>query len=262
MWFILAAMHRSAQPPRPAGSSAVDEYLRARSHRRRGAVAGLGFVLLGGVLVDAAAQASAGAVRAVLVSLSVVSLLLAWRGLRPGRDPERWLRGAAGETATARLLDRLPASRWAVLHDRRIPGSRANLDHLVIGPSGVWLLDTKVTRARIQAGWRTVRFGDRRLDTGPAKWEAQVVADRLDIPVRPLVVVHGYGLRRRGCRCAGVRVVPAGGLLRRLRRRPRRLGRRRRRLDAARIVALAERAELFFPVAGRHPGEKGAVLRG
>ena len=92
-----------------------------------------------------------GPTRAVLLALSGAALLAAWWYLRSGPDPERWRRGAAGERATAALLDRLPARTWAVLHDRRVPGSRANLDHLIIGPSGVWVLDTKTTRARVRA---------------------------------------------------------------------------------------------------------------
>ena len=123
------------------------------------------------------------------------------------------------------MLDRLPARRWAVRHDLAVPGSRANVDHLVIGPSGVWVIDTKTTRAPVRAGWRTVRVGDHRLDTGPAQWEAEVSADRLGAAVRPLIVVHGEGLRRRGGRTGGVRVVPAAGLLGRLRRGRRRLDR-------------------------------------
>jgi hypothetical protein len=42
----------------------------------------------------------------------------------------------AGERRTARLLDPLKRHGWAVLHDLAVAGSRANLDHLVIGPGG------------------------------------------------------------------------------------------------------------------------------
>lgn len=60
----------------------------------------------------------------------------------------RWRFGAAGEMRTAAVLSRLER-RWRrhrrciVLHDRIVPGSRANIDHVVVGPSGVWVLDTK-----------------------------------------------------------------------------------------------------------------------
>jgi hypothetical protein len=169
---------------------------------------------------------------------ATVAFVLAWV-VRPAPDPERWLRGAAGERATAELLERLPPRRWVVLHDRAIPGCRANIDHVVVGPTGVWVIDSKSFRATLRAGWRSVEVGGRRLDTGPAAWEASVVAAHLGYPAVPLIVVHGHGLPRRGRRCRGVRVVPATGLLRRLQRGRRRLGR-------GDVAALAERCDDEF----------------
>ena len=166
----------------------------------------------------------------------------------PGRrDIDRWRRGAAGEEWTAGLLDGLPRRRWAVWHDLPVPGSRANIDHLVVGPTGVWVVDTKTTRAEVRSGWRSVRLGDRRLDVAPTRWEAEVVADRLAAElgdeavrtgaVRAVVALHspsvrgdGGGLRPRGRKVDGVPVVPAGALLRRLRRGRRRLAGRDRRV--------------------------------
>jgi len=159
----------------------------------------------------------------------------------PRPDPERWLRGAAGEQATAALLQRLPARRWAVMHDLAVPGSRANIDHLVIGRTGVWVVDTKATRAPVRSGWWSVRFGGRKLDSGPARWEAEVASELLGVPVRPIIAVHGHGLRRRGARAGGVRVVPASSLVKRLRRGPRRLG----RIEVAEVADLAH--EILAP---------------
>jgi hypothetical protein len=71
-------------------------------------------------------------------------------GLRfqPSPDAIVWRRGAAGERRTARLLEPLERHGWVVLHDLSVPGSRANLDHLVIGPGGVFVIDSKQYR-----GW-------------------------------------------------------------------------------------------------------------
>jgi len=159
---------------------------------------------------------------------------------RPRHDPGRWLRGADGERATATMLDRLPGRRWVVLHDRRVPGSRANLDHLVVGPTGVWVVDSKACRGAVRARRRSRWMGERRLATGAAAWEAEVVGDRLGISVTPIVAVHGGALARRGRRCHGVRVLPAGAVVRRLRRG-------RRVLDRAQVRAFAERADRLFP---------------
>jgi hypothetical protein len=38
----------------------------------------------------------------------------------------------------------------AVLHDLVVPGNRANLDHVVIGPGGVFVIDSKQYRGRLQ----------------------------------------------------------------------------------------------------------------
>jgi Nuclease-related domain len=237
-----------------AGTSAVAAYRGARARRRRAAlVTGLflGAGLAAGYLACAVAGPGSGRLAAVV---GVVACLALAAMARPRPDPERWLRGAAGEAATARVLARLPARRWAVWHDLRVPGSRANLDHLLIGPTGVWVVDTKTTRAAVRAGWRTVRVGDRILDTGPVTWEARVVADRLGVPARPLVVVHGAGLRRRGSRCGGVRVVPIEGLTRRIRRG-------RRRLTRAEVANLAVRTQQVFRPASAS-SEKRATRRG
>ena len=60
-------------------------------------------------------------------------------------DPQStraWERGAVGEELMARRLADLPDA-FRVLHDRRIPRTRANIDHIVTGPSGVWVIDAK-----------------------------------------------------------------------------------------------------------------------
>ena len=54
-----------------------------------------------------------------------------------------WSRGAAGEQHVAKLLAKYLDDDAIVLHDRRIPESRANIDHIVIARSGVWVIDTK-----------------------------------------------------------------------------------------------------------------------
>jgi len=174
------------------------------------------------------------------VAIAAVAALGAW-WWRPERDADRWRRAASGEMATAALLRRLPR-RWVVLHDRAVPGSRANIDHLVIGRSGLWVVDTKTARARLQVRRGAVWAGERRIDTGPAAWEAEVVSEWLGAEVAPIVAVHGDGLRRRGKVSGGVRIVPAARVVRHLRR-----PRWRRVVSRADIAALAERAGDIFP---------------
>jgi hypothetical protein len=64
-------------------------------------------------------------------------------------ETRAWRRGAVGERRTARLLGRLERHGWAVLHDLAVPGSRANIDHLAIGPGGVFVVDSKLYTGRL-----------------------------------------------------------------------------------------------------------------
>ena len=58
------------------------------------------------------------------------------------QSTQAWAQGAIGEERLAQRLKDLPDT-FRVLHDRRIPGTRANIDHIVIGPTGVWVIDAK-----------------------------------------------------------------------------------------------------------------------
>jgi hypothetical protein len=61
-------------------------------------------------------------------------------------DPQgttAWRTGARGEEVLGRRLDDLSGSGVRALHDRRIPRSRANIDHIAISSAGVFVLDAK-----------------------------------------------------------------------------------------------------------------------
>lgn len=59
------------------------------------------------------------------------------------QSTKAWSSGAAGEAAVGARLDGLASESIRVLHDRRIPRSKANIDSLVVTPGGVWVIDTK-----------------------------------------------------------------------------------------------------------------------
>lgn len=61
-------------------------------------------------------------------------------------DPQStkaWNTGAIGEEQLGRRLDELASESVRVLHDRRIPGTRANIDHIAITSTGVYVIDAK-----------------------------------------------------------------------------------------------------------------------
>lgn len=66
-----------------------------------------------------------------------------------------WAQGAAGERAVAAALDALLDVDVLVMHDRvlRRPDgrlSRANIDHLVVAASGVWVVDAKTHKGALE----------------------------------------------------------------------------------------------------------------
>lgn len=66
-------------------------------------------------------------------------------------DPQStkaWDTGALGEERLGNRLNELASDALQVLHDRRIPGSRANIDHLAVTPTGVYVIDAKKYRGR------------------------------------------------------------------------------------------------------------------
>lgn len=59
-----------------------------------------------------------------------------------------WRTGAAGSERLGGILDSLADRGVLALHDRRIPRSRANIDHIAIGPAGVFVIDAKRYKGR------------------------------------------------------------------------------------------------------------------
>lgn len=60
-----------------------------------------------------------------------------------------WARGAHAEREIARRLERQTADRAILLHDRRKPGSTANIDHIAISSAGVFVIDAKRYKGKI-----------------------------------------------------------------------------------------------------------------
>ena len=207
-----------------------------------------------------AATLGIGAGGGVLGSLLAPRLGLAAAGLaaivagwalrfRPSRDALAWRQGAAGERRTARLLDPLERHGWAVLHDLALPGSRANLDHLVIGPGGVFVIDSKQYRGRLQLD-SSGRLWHGRYPLDPTlravSFEADQAAVVLPDPgvaVVPVVAVHGAQVPWGKVVMEGVPVVTARRLPSMLLGLPVVLG-------PERVAWLADQARVSFHAAG------------
>lgn len=133
----------------------------------------------------------------------------------------RWDQGASGEELTAQLLVPLARVGWVVLHDRRIPGSPANLDHLLVGAGTVWVVDTKAWRGRVKLlGDGRLWYGRTSLEVlASIRWQVHAVAEHLQrclarpVPIRPVLCLHGVRLPADPLHFDGVTLVTGARLL-------------------------------------------------
>jgi hypothetical protein len=208
----------------------------------------------------AAATFGIGAVGGLLGRLLAPRLSLVLGGLaavavgwglrfRPSPDAVAWRQGAAGERRTARLLAPLERHGWAILHDLALPGSTANLDHLALGPAGVFVIDSKQYHGRLQLD-AVGRLWHGRHPLAPVlravSWEADQAAQALPDPgvaVVPIVAVHGAQVPWGKVVTDGVPVVAAQRLPSMLRQLPVVLG-------PERVAWLADQARVSFHAAG------------
>jgi len=66
-------------------------------------------------------------------------------------DPQSttaWHTGAIGEERLGQRLNELSSDTMRVLHDRRIPDTRANIDHIAVTPTGIYVIDAKKYKGR------------------------------------------------------------------------------------------------------------------
>jgi hypothetical protein len=73
------------------------------------------------------------------VGIAITMTMVFWDS--PPHRIERWRLGAEGEKATAKALRRLIRDGWTVVHD--VDVGRGNLDHILVGPAGVFVLESK-----------------------------------------------------------------------------------------------------------------------
>jgi hypothetical protein len=62
-----------------------------------------------------------------------------------------WQTGAVGEESFGRALSGIASEGLKVLHDRKIPRSTANIDHIAVTSETVWVLDSKRYKGRVEA---------------------------------------------------------------------------------------------------------------
>jgi Nuclease-related domain len=84
---------------------------------------------------------SAGLVTGVAIAMFMIARM------SPPRWIANWQDGAVGEQWTGRTLRVLESQGWRIFHD--LTASHGNIDHVAIGPGGVFLLDSKRWRGSV-----------------------------------------------------------------------------------------------------------------
>jgi hypothetical protein len=184
-----------------AGDSAQREFERLRDERRA-FIRNRFWVILA---LTAVLAAVLGGLAHAYLGLwwlgAVFAVILVAGKLAPTQREAAFARGAEGERIVGAAMDRLAGGSSVVLHDRLIPGSRANIDHILVGISGVWTVDAKRYKGRIEARargrelWVNGRNRSKLLDQSDR--QVTVVRDVLaragcgDIPVRGALCFTG-----------------------------------------------------------------------
>jgi hypothetical protein len=215
-------------PPAHAGGSARRSYeRRLAKHQdevraRRPAILAAG----GGLMATGVVLLSQGSTLPFL-GIALILFGAAWTLAELFAKPSHvraWRIGAEGEEEVGRLLDRLTSDGYRVLHDRRRPGGRENIDHVVIGPPGVLVVETKHYRGEVRTRRGELVINGRRKTEFVDQVHRQrvSVAAALDLPaVFGVICVVGGDFPLFGSiTVGGIDVVPMGKLTKRLRSMP------------------------------------------
>jgi hypothetical protein len=108
-------------------------------------------------------------------------------------DERAWRVGAEGERIVGAELEQLEARGWQVLHDVPVGERGANIDHVLVGPGGVWTVNTKYHwGGRVWASGNTVKVNGRfEPYVAKASHEATRASRLLSAAVGRPVVVRG-----------------------------------------------------------------------
>jgi nuclease-like protein len=128
---------------------------------------------------------------------------------------ERRDRGARGEEHVGSLLGALEGAGWLVIHDATF--GNGNIDHILIGPPGVFTIETKSHPGPVRVG----RVHGRAI--AQAQAQARAIEQVTGIQAEPLIVFSRAWVDKPMARRKGVRIVPARMLVGYLEKRSPRL---------------------------------------
>lgn len=115
---------------------------------------------------------------------------------------DRWLRGAEGERAVGAICTELEADGWHAIHDVAL--GHGNVDHILVGPGGIFTIETKSHRGRIPID----RIDPRMLKQAYA--EKKLLERITGLDVQPLLVFsRAYLVGSVPAQRRGVTILPA-----------------------------------------------------
>ena len=95
------------------------------------------FIIIGGII------GLIGLLGIIITPFSLIIILLGSVLLSYGyNEGKSWNKGIIGESIVAHYLNQLPKN-YFIFNDVKFPGSYGNLDHIVIGPNGIFVIETK-----------------------------------------------------------------------------------------------------------------------
>jgi nuclease-like protein len=124
---------------------------------------------------------------------------------------DRWGRGAAGEELVGEALDGLREHGWFALHDVELGGG--NIDHVLVGPAGIFTIETKSHRGRLRSGAIDARL------LKQAYAQAKLVERITALRAVPLLVFSSAYLIPAVTRRDGVVILPSRMLVNYLHKR-------------------------------------------
>jgi Nuclease-related domain len=172
------------------------------------------------------------------------------------RLPGRRVKMTGAQRHTRRQLAKLGRAGYRAMHGNLIPDSEEQIDHLVVGPAGVFAIDSESWDKHLVVRTKNAR----QLWHGPfsmkerlehARWESERAAELLSgavgspVIVRPAMAVYGPRIPWDVATIREVDVFSGPRLRKYLRRRARQEG--QRPLDAAEVERIYRAANEAFP---------------
>ncbi|MCK6465300.1 MAG: NERD domain-containing protein [Phycisphaerae bacterium] len=148
-----------------------------------------------------------GYATAIAIPIVVLAVIQVYRGLK---ETKRLRLGMEGEQSVGQTLERMRAFGYEVFHD--VPGKGFNVDHVLIGPAGLFVIETKAV-SKLAQGSPVVKYdGERVLVNGlrpdrdpvvQARAAAAFICDLLAnilerrVPLRPVVLYPGWFVEKQ-----------------------------------------------------------------